>query len=63
MHAIGNVKVSIGELEKGLEWHEAAWKLYVDTIGEGHHRTADICHRLADDHMRQENYIEARCVV
>ena len=60
MHAIGNVRVSLGDLEKGLDWHRAAWRLYVDTIGEGHHRTADVCHRLAHDYMKQEDYPEAR---
>ena len=61
MHAIGNVLVSQGmaremvnarDLESGFIWHEKAHRHYLSTIGEDHHRTADVSHRLADDYMK-----------
>ena len=62
MHAIGNVKVSQGKLEEGLWWHNEALQHYLNTIGKGHHRTADLYHKLADDYIRLEKYTEARFV-
>jgi hypothetical protein len=65
MHAIGNVKVSQGlegsekDLDRGFDWHHKALQHYLETIGEGHHRTADVAHRLAGDYMRTEQYDEA----
>lgn len=60
MHALGNVKISQGSvedppdivaLEAGFDWHQKAYKHYMKTIGEDHHRTADVSYRLADDYM------------
>lgn len=62
MYALGNVKVSQGDqksVQQGYEWHVRAYNHYLDTIGEGHHRAADVSCRLADDHMRAKRYLEA----
>ena len=60
MHAIGNVKVSQGNIDSGRRWHQEALEHYLQTIGMGHHRTADVYHKLADDHMALGKYSEAR---
>jgi tetratricopeptide (TPR) repeat protein len=63
MHAIGNVKVSLGDIRSGLDWHTRALDHYLKTIGKGHHRTADVYHKLADDYMRLGQTTTARSVL
>ncbi|KAK5128552.1 hypothetical protein LTR85_003223 [Meristemomyces frigidus] len=65
MHAIGNVKTSQGLVDgqdhiyEGFKWHCRAFDHYKASIGEDHHRTADVSHRLAEHFMRMKQYTEA----
>lgn len=68
MHAIGNVKVSqalseepanLDVLKAGFAWHQKASNHYLKTIGEDHHRSADVAYRVADDYMKAVSYCGA----
>ncbi|KAJ8125977.1 hypothetical protein O1611_g7661 [Lasiodiplodia mahajangana] len=63
LYALGNVYVSQGKFEKGLEYHARCLKQYRATLGDRHHRIGDICHRLADDNLRFHNYAEAQVLI
>ncbi|KAB2581120.1 hypothetical protein DBV05_g320 [Lasiodiplodia theobromae] len=59
LHAIGNVKADLAELqaddsllEESRTYHQRALNHYGDTIGKNHHRTADACVKVADHCMR-----------
>lgn len=62
MYAMGNVKIALGCNEQGLIWHKKALSHYLKTIGQGHHRTADAYHKLAEDYFRLGRCHEARFV-
>lgn len=55
LHAIGNVKVSQHFYGEGREYHHRALLHYKSTLGNRHHRTADLFVKVADHnlHMRQ----------
>lgn len=63
LYGLGNVYVSQGKFEKGLEYQIRCLKQYRATLGDRHYRIGDICHRLADDNLRFKNYAEAQYVV
>lgn len=44
---------------ESLDHHERALKQYMVTQGPGHHRTADVRHRLAMHYLRLDLPIEA----
>ena len=60
LYAIGNIKVSQGQVEEGLIWHKKALSHYAKTIGQGHHRTADAYHKLAEDYFLLRRLADAR---
>lgn len=62
MYAIGNVKASQGHHGEALIWHNKALNHYNKTIGMGHHRTADVFHKLAEDYIQLQRYPEAQYV-
>lgn len=60
---MGNVKVSEGDedsLDQGFTYHERALAQYEATIGDHHHRTADVRCRVAEHHIRYGQYEDAR---
>lgn len=65
MHEIGNVKASQAlikdeaDFTKGFYWYQRAFRHYSETLGETHHRTADVCHRLAAYYLHDQQYDQA----
>ncbi|KAF2502331.1 hypothetical protein BU16DRAFT_612008 [Lophium mytilinum] len=53
-HAIGNVKATQGHMEESLEFHRKALLHYKNTLGNNHHRTADICIKVAEHCIRKD---------
>jgi hypothetical protein len=49
-------------MEESFEIHQNALLHYKSTIGNNHHRTADVCHRVAQHYIRMTLYEPARCV-
>jgi hypothetical protein len=46
-------------MDESLDHHERAFKQYMVTQGLGHHRTADVRHRLAMHYLRLDQFSEA----
>ncbi|EGX95344.1 NB-ARC and TPR domain protein [Cordyceps militaris CM01] len=63
LYALGNVYVSQGKLQQGLELHNRCLRQYRATLGDSHHRIGDICHRLSDDNIYFGNYAEAQVLI
>ncbi|CZR65067.1 uncharacterized protein PAC_14967 [Phialocephala subalpina] len=42
LHALGNVRASQGRLKESYDFHQRALMQYRSTIGDNHHRTADV---------------------
>ncbi|KAF2816920.1 TPR-like protein [Mytilinidion resinicola] len=53
-HAIGNVKATQGHMEESLDFHRKALLHYKNTLGNNHHRTADICIKVAEHCIRKD---------
>ncbi|KAJ3541339.1 hypothetical protein NM208_g4656 [Fusarium decemcellulare] len=58
LHALGNVRFSQGKIEESEDFHRKALKQYQSTIRNHHHRTADVCHKLAQHCLRGELFDE-----
>lgn len=56
-HMLGNVGCSEGRLEESEIWHKRALKQYTRVLGPAHHRTADVCHRVAQ-HCLNNNELD-----
>jgi tetratricopeptide (TPR) repeat protein len=52
LHALGNVRASQGRLKESYDFHQRALLQYRSTIGDNHHRTADVCYKVAEHYMR-----------
>ncbi|KAK0102667.1 hypothetical protein ONS95_006270 [Cadophora gregata] len=52
LHGLGNVRFSQGLIEESENYHRRALAQYQSTIGNNHHRTADVCHRVAQHCLR-----------
>ncbi|KAK8068768.1 hypothetical protein PG994_005384 [Apiospora phragmitis] len=52
LHALGNVYFDQGRTEKSEHLHYKALAQYQSTIGNHHHRTADVCHKVAQHCLR-----------
>ncbi|KAK8052676.1 hypothetical protein PG996_011977 [Apiospora saccharicola] len=52
LHALGNVYLDQGHVEKSEQFHWRALAQYQSTIGNHHHRTADVCHKVAQHCLR-----------
>jgi len=65
-HAIGNVKDSQNrrdpdyEQKDVLEWYKKAYEHYERTIGKYHHRSADVCHKLAQQYIELGDFVQAQ---
>lgn len=53
LHALGNVRYSQGRLEESEQFHRDALKTFQAAVGNKYHRTADMCHKLAQHSMRR----------
>jgi tetratricopeptide (TPR) repeat protein len=68
-HAIGNVKDSQNCEDKSdngkeaLGWYKQAYEHYEKTIGKYHHRSADVCHKLAMKYIELGDFGQARYVL
>ncbi|KAL9623533.1 MAG: hypothetical protein Q9160_002214 [Pyrenula sp. 1 TL-2023] len=56
LHALGNIKDSRGLLDEGLDYHRRALLHYKSTLGNRHHRTADLFVKVADHNIRLYQY-------
>ncbi|KAJ5363978.1 uncharacterized protein N7496_009691 [Penicillium cataractarum] len=52
LQALGNVRFSQGRLKESEDFHRRALKQYQSTIRNRHHRTADVCHKMAQHCLR-----------
>ncbi|KAJ4299617.1 hypothetical protein N0V90_004863 [Kalmusia sp. IMI 367209] len=65
-HALGNVSESLNEegstddANSALDWYTKAYEHYRRTIGLYHHRTADVCHKLAGQYIRLKQFEHAQ---
>lgn len=62
LHALGNVTAAMGNQEQSLEYHRKALFHYKHTLGNGHHRTADVFVKVAEHSMRMGQGDNALCV-
>ena len=44
---------------EAFEFDQRALKSYISTTGKHHHRTADMCHGVAEHMIRDKQYEEA----
>lgn len=54
LHGLGNVTFSQGKIEESEAYHRRALKQLQATVGINHHRFADVCHRVAQHCLRQD---------
>lgn len=59
LHALGNVMATLGRQEQSLDYHRRALFFYKSTLGNGHHRTADLFVKVAEHSMRMGQYDNA----
>jgi hypothetical protein len=43
-----------------IDWYKRSYKHYSDTIGLYHHRTADVCHKLAGQYIKRKEFDDAQ---
>jgi tetratricopeptide (TPR) repeat protein len=60
LQALGNVYESQGKLDESFGFHKRALEQFRSTVGHSHHRTADVCHKLAGHYIRIREYETAR---
>ncbi|KAJ5160405.1 uncharacterized protein N7482_007409 [Penicillium canariense] len=59
LHALGNVRFSQGRIKESEDFHRRALQQYQSTIRNRHHRTADVCHKMAQHCLRNGLYDDA----
>ncbi|KAF2116999.1 tetratricopeptide repeat domain-containing protein [Lophiotrema nucula] len=59
VHGMGNVKYDQGEFEIAERFHHRALVHYQRTLGNNHHKTADLCHKMAQHCFRREEFENA----
>ncbi|KAF4450028.1 tetratricopeptide repeat domain-containing protein [Fusarium austroafricanum] len=59
LHALGNVRFSQGKIQESEDFHYKALQQYQSTIGNHHHRTADVYHKVAQHCLRKNLFEEA----
>lgn len=62
LHALGNVRFSQGSLEDSFSYHRRALLQFKSTLGNNHHRTADLYVKVASHHLRLKHWELAKCV-
>ena len=53
------MRLSQGKVEESEAFHRKALKQYQSTIRNRHHRTADVCHKLAQHCLRRDLFGDA----
>ncbi|KAF2092428.1 TPR-like protein, partial [Rhizodiscina lignyota] len=56
LHALGNVKGSQDNQDKAFDYHRRALQQYKSTLGNRHHRTADVFVKVAEHHIRLKQH-------
>ncbi|KAL8305078.1 hypothetical protein RB598_003018 [Gaeumannomyces tritici] len=56
LHAIGNVKASLGLYGESFVFHSRALAQYQKTIGKNHHRTGDVHVKMAEHFIRDKKF-------
>ncbi|KAN0095890.1 tetratricopeptide repeat domain containing protein [Hyaloscypha variabilis] len=59
LHALGDLRAAQGRLEESFEFHKRSLASFEATIGKNQHRYADLCHLVAEHHIRHEEYDKA----
>jgi tetratricopeptide (TPR) repeat protein len=59
LYALGNVHASLENYDESLEYHQRALNHYRNTLGSGHHRTADTLIRIVGHFIRLYQVEEA----
>ncbi|KAK3673350.1 hypothetical protein LTR78_006896 [Recurvomyces mirabilis] len=59
LQALGNVVGTLGDQEKALDYHRKALLHYKTTLGNGHHRTADMLVKIAEHSIRMGQHENA----
>ncbi|KAI1841737.1 hypothetical protein JX266_012105 [Neoarthrinium moseri] len=59
MYPLGNLQIAQGEWEKAFRTHSHALKIYQHTLGDKHHRTADLCYKVGWHYHARKQYVEA----
>ncbi|KAJ5769426.1 hypothetical protein N7520_003985 [Penicillium odoratum] len=59
LHALGNVRFSQGRIKESEDFHRRALQQYQSTIRNRHHRTADVCHKMAQHCLRNGFFEDA----
>jgi len=62
-HGLGNVRYDQGLLEESEQLHRRALKHYQTTLGNTNHKTADLCHRVAQHCLRNNDLENARILI
>ncbi|KAF2007619.1 hypothetical protein P154DRAFT_569485 [Amniculicola lignicola CBS 123094] len=60
LHVLGNVTASQGQLSESFRYHTRALAQYRATVGNKHHRTADLCFKVAQHELRFGHFSQAR---
>lgn len=60
LYGIGNVYLSIGDLDQALDYHLRCMNQWLATLGPKHHRIGDVSHKLAQDLMGQGDFEKAQ---
>lgn len=63
LHVLGYVCASQGRLTQSFEYHNRALIQYRATVGDKHHRTADLCSIMADHYLRLGKGTEAKLLL
>ncbi|KAF7509241.1 hypothetical protein GJ744_008301 [Endocarpon pusillum] len=63
LYAFGNLRAAQGRLPESHEYHQMALEQFRSTIGDHHHRTADVCHKVAEHLIRIEHYKDAMSMI
>lgn len=63
LHALGNVRNSQGAFDEALDYHRRALLFYKSTLGNHHHRTADVLVKVADHNIRLHQYDMALALI
>lgn len=53
LHGLGNIQYDRGNVTESEQYHERALAHYQRTIGNGHHKTADLFHKMAQHCLRR----------
>lgn len=62
-HGLGNIAYDEGMLDESERYHQSALKQYQEMLGNNHHKTADLCHRVAKHCMRRNDTNNARTLI